>query len=859
MTVSTIVVLVASLVTFGALARPVADWLRLPVSIILALGGATLGFACLYSIAHPGTLLPTEFATVIADLPIGSSLFLYVFLPTLIFQASLEVDVHRVREDLIPIVLLALVAVVVATFGVAAALWPFSGMPLVACLLLASLIATTDPVAVIAIFKDVGAPERLTRLVEGESLFNDAAAISLFLLFSASLIAPASVTTSRIVSDLLLLPIGGAVVGFLAAQLTIQLLALIGEDRVTAVSLSLALPYLAFWVCEQVFDVSGVIAVASAGVTLASLAPGRVTNGTWRYLCTSWEQLASWSSILIFVLASLLVPRLISDIDPYDFVLLAIVFLAAIGTRALILFVLLPVLTRVGLRSPPVPLRYRVVVLWGGLRGSVTLALALAVTENAAVPRDIAAFVATLATGFTLVTLFVQGTTLRLLIQSLGLNRLSGVDRAVRDIALNFAAGRVAKVTGEMAGRFENRRGPGEPAAPVAASESGMAERPGGGADAAGLPEAEKVSIALVSLSAQERECVLDHFARGTVAPAIARRLASETKRRLDLARQAGLDGYRASVAQETELAPGDHLAYSAQRRLGISRPLAARLATRFETLIETDLVLTELVRFVGAELKPVLGAATADLVVSALAERAARIERELAAVRLQFPAYVAELERGFVERSARAREAQEISRLRMSGLISLEVERDLLAGLAERERRSRRRPALDLELDTMVLIERSDLFAHLSVAHRANLARMTRPVFAAPGMRIIARGDVGTEAYFIASGAVEIDTGSGIHRLGRGDVVGEMALLFDMRRQADVVAIAYCSLLRLSVSDFRRFLALDPKMRATIETIARQRLGANAASAAGSPTRSSEDPLSADSMNPTQSAPAIS
>ena len=856
MTVSTIVVLVASLVTFGALARPVAEWLRLPVSIILALGGATLGFACLYSIAHPGTLLPTEFATVIADLPIGSSLFLYVFLPTLIFQASLEVDVHRVREDLIPIVLLALVAVVVATFGVAAALWPFSGMPLVACLLLASLIATTDPVAVIAIFKDVGAPERLTRLVEGESLFNDAAAISLFLLFSASLIAPASVTTSRIASDLLILPIGGAVVGFLAAQLTIQLLALIGDDRVTAVSLSLALPYLAFWVSEQVFDVSGVIAVASAGVTLASLAPGRVTNDTWRYLCHSWEQLASWSSILIFVLASLLVPRLISDIDPYDFVLLGIVFLAAIGTRALILFVLLPLLTRLGLRSPPVPLRYRVVVLWGGLRGSVTLALALAVTENAAVPRDIAAFVATLATGFTLLTLFVQGTTLRLLIQSLGLNRLTGVDRAVRDIALNVAAGRVAKVTGEMMGRFEHRRTSADGSTPTAEAEPQAVDRPGGDV-AADLPEAEKVSIALVSLTAQERECVLDHFARGTVAPAIARRLAGETKRRLDLARQAGLDGYRASVALETELSPGDHLAYTAQRRLGFSRPLAGRLATRFETLIETDLVLTELADFVGAELKPVLGAATADLVVTALSERAARIERELAAVRLQFPGYVAELEKGFVERSARAREAQEIARLRVSGLISLEVERDLLASLGERERRARRRPALDLELDTMVLIERSDLFAHLSEAHRADLARMTRPVFAAPGMRIISRGDVGTEAYFIASGAVEIDTGSGIHRLGRGDVVGEMALLFDMRRQADVVAIAYCSLLRLSVADFRRFLSLDPKMRATIEAIARQRLGANAANAAGSAARGSGDTSPAEAIGPATTAPA--
>ncbi|MEX6505700.1 cation:proton antiporter [Jiella sp. M17.18] len=833
MTVSTVVVLIASLVAFGALARPVAERLRLPVSIILALGGATLGFAALYSLAHPGTLLPIEFASVIADLPIGSSLFLYVFLPTLIFQASLEVDVHRIREDLIPIVLLALVAVVVATFGVGLALWPFAGMPLVACLLLASLIATTDPVAVIGIFKDVGAPDRLTRLVEGESLFNDAAAISLFLLFSVMLTAPGSLGAAGIVADLLVLPLGGALVGFLAAQLAIKLMGLIGEDRVTAVSLSLALPYLAFWVAERVFDVSGVIAVASAGVTLASLAPGRVANGTWRYLCSSWEQLASWASILIFVLASLLVPRLISDIDGYDVLLLAVVFVAALATRALILFTLFPLLNRLGVPSPPIPVKYRLVVVWGGLRGSVTLALALAVTENAVVPRDVAAFVATLATGFTLATLFVQGTTLRPLIQSLGLNRLSGVDRAVRDIALGVTATRVSQLTAEMATRFGH-------AAQEAASDDaaeGLEPEPAEAAAPApapaALPPRERASIALVSLTARERDCVLDHFGQGTVAPPIARRLLADTRRRLDLARHSGAEGYRAAVEQEIDFTVGDRFAVALQRRLGISRPLSVRLCTRFETLIETALVIDELLRFTDTELKPMLGAATAEAAGVALGERKARIERELAAVRLQFPAYVAELERGFIKRSALAMKMQEISRLRGSGMISQEVERDLLASIAERARQARRAPPLDLELDTAVLIDRCDLFAKLAPHHRSELARYLRPFFAGPGMTIITRGDVGADAFFIASGAVEIDTGSAIHRLGRGDIFGEMALLLDMRRQADVRSIAYSTLLRLTVADFQRFLSLDPRLRAEIEATARQRLGANAAEAA--------------------------
>ncbi len=103
-----------------------------------------------------------------------------MFLPLLVFQAGIATDVRQVIEDAAPILLLAIVATLVTTAVIGLALSPISGMPLVACLMLGSIVATTDPVAVIGIFHDVGAPSRLTRLVEGETLLNDAAAITLF-------------------------------------------------------------------------------------------------------------------------------------------------------------------------------------------------------------------------------------------------------------------------------------------------------------------------------------------------------------------------------------------------------------------------------------------------------------------------------------------------------------------------------------------------------------------------------------------------------------------------------------------------------------------------------------------------------
>lgn len=819
--------LIAAVVAFGALARPLSSRLQVPVSIVLALGGATLGFASAYSIAHPGSLLPTDFALFITDLPIGSNLFLYVFLPTLLFQSALGVDMHRVREDLLPIIALALVAVIAATIGVALALWPFSGMPLLACLLLASLIATTDPVAVIAIFKDVGAPERLTQLVEGESLFNDAAAIALFLIFSAAIVSPASLTVADAALDFLLLPLGGAALGFLIALIFLSLLKLIGDDRLTAISLSLAVPYFCFWGAEHMLHVSGIIAVVTAGVTLATLAPGRMTTDTWRHLAETWEQLASWSAILIFVLTSLTIPRLLGKAEPFHLVLLGIVFVAALLARALVLFGLLPLLTRLGL-SAEVSRPYRIVVLWGGLRGSMTLALALAVTEHPGIPDETAGFVATLATGFTLMTLLVQGTTLRPLIQRLGLNRLTGVDRVLRDMALDVTATRVGRFSRDMAQRFQVDGAVAEGAEDAALAEevatTASAER---AADA--LTEAERVAIALVSIGLRERETVLEHFAMGTVAPRIAQRLSAEARRRLDMARADGIEGYRRANREEIEFLWLDRVAFSLQRRFGYSRLLSLRLSVRFETLIETSLVVSELLMFVESDLRPVVGVGTLDTATDALRERLALIEREIDAVRLQYPAYVVALERAVIARSARAREAMELAHLRRSGLISSEVERDVLLTLSERDDADTLSPPLDLGLDTRDMIDRCDLFSPLSPDDRTDLEQFLKPFFAAPGMRIITRGEVGDAAYFLLSGAVEIDTGATVIRLGRGEVFGEMALLFDMKRQADATAIAYCTLLQLSLADFQRFLSMHPTLRAAVETVGQRRRDENA------------------------------
>ena len=260
---------------------------------------------------------------------------------------------------------------------------------------------------------------------------------------------------------------------------------------------------------------------------------------------------------------------------------------------------------------------------------------------------------------------------------------------------------------------------------------------------------------------------------------------------------------------------------------------MSRRLADRFERLVALSLVIDRLTLYARAELRPLLGAEPVEAAIATLSERQELLEREISALRLQYPQYVEKLEGWIVARATHAFQAGEIDRLHQAGVISEEVARSLLGELEGEGAIAASSPPLDLELDTMRLIERCDLFSDLSQDDRTDLARFLRAYFVAPGEPVIRTGERGDAAFFIASGAMEVETGNARFRLGSGDVFGEMALVFNMPRQADVNAIAYSSLLRLSAQDFERFLARHPQLRSSIEAIARRRLALNESNAA--------------------------
>jgi CPA1 family monovalent cation:H+ antiporter len=810
----------ATLLVVVAVSQPLAVRLKLSPVVLLAVIGVAIGAGSIVLVHSPLSARFGDVAGTFANLPVSSETFVYVFLPLLVFDGAITSDVRRMLEDAAPILMLAVVATVVTTGVVGVALWPFSGLPLVVCLLLGSVVATTDPAAVIAVFRDVGAPARLTRLVEGEALLNDAAAIVMFVVLLGMIVSGREPDIVGGAAQFVASFLGGAALGVVAGRAFLQLIPWTRDDRLAEATLTVALAYLVFIGAEHVFHVSGVVAVLASGLTVSAFGRSRITPYNWSFITDLWAQIAFWAHSLVFVLASILVPRLLIDVQFHDLVLIAVLLGAAFGARLLVLFLLLPLLSLAKL-TQPISTAYKIAIAWGGLRGALTLVLALAVTENRALAPEVQRFVAVLATGLVLFTLLVNGTTLRAVIRLLRLDRLSPVDQALRDRVLALSYAEIAEAM-TAAGR-EHEISPSALSSALAPYQAGIAAAKARGADEAGLTDHERLAIGLVALGNQERMLALEIMAERAASPVTVQALLRNAEALGEGARSGGRLGYKRGAEAALAFPFSFRAAYFLYRRLGIVRFLADRLGDRFEMLLMTRLMIQELAGPHAARSRSIFGERVVELIDSILKERLKRTTAALDALRRQYPQYAAALEARFLRQSALRREMGRYDALFKEGLIAPEVYEDL-KGSVENTQARETRPRFDLGLDTRKLIGRLELFADLNDQQLERVQKLLRPRFVAPRELIVREGDKGDACYFIASGAAEVVFPGRRIPLGTGDLFGEMALLTGMTRQADVVAMTYCRLLVLRKVDFDRFMQDNRDIRLAIHKIAASR-----------------------------------
>jgi CPA1 family monovalent cation:H+ antiporter len=369
-----------------------ADKLRVPYSVGLVAAGVALALG-----------------PISVNFPLSKNVVFLVFLPPLVFEAALNIRWPALRRDLPVVVTLAFAGVAVSAGVVAAGMHFIIGWSWVGATLFGSLIAATDPVSVIALFKETRVSDRLHLLVESESLLNDGVAAVLFAV-ALQYASGEALTAPGIAVEIARSVAGGVAAGGIVAG---ALLFVAGRttDKLVEITLTTLAAYGSFLLAEY-FHLSGVLASLTAGLVVGNVGSrGTITEanriGVWAF----WEYAAFLANSLIFVLIgghSAGLP-LIPIWKPA--LVASLIILVA---RAVAIYPLSALFARSALRIDP---RHQHVLVWGGLRGALALALALGL------PVDLPQRGAIVLTAFAVVaiSIFGQGLTMPLLLRALGL------------------------------------------------------------------------------------------------------------------------------------------------------------------------------------------------------------------------------------------------------------------------------------------------------------------------------------------------------------------------------------------------------------------------------------------------------
>ncbi|MFA5665123.1 cation:proton antiporter [Castellaniella sp.] len=811
----------AGLLALISFMPPLAGRLRLPYSVLLAVVGFVLGVIIHVHGWAPGVI--GDYLDTLQHFEVSSETFLFVFLPVLLFETALATNIRRLMDDISPILVMAVVAVVVCTVAVGVSLSAISSYGLVACLMLGAIVATTDPGAVVSIFREVGAPRRLTNLVEGEALFNDAASIALYTVLVAALIDGSPISELTIVKDFLISFLGGGLAGFVMGSGATMLFRWLRGWPAAEITLTVALAYLAFFISEYYLDVSGVVATVIAGLVVGSNGRTRMSPTTFEQLEGAWGQFGFWANSLIFLLAAMLIPRMMAEITWVEVFLILVLYVVTMAARALVVFGLLPLMGRLRLSTQVSP-AYRTVMLAGGLRGAVSLALALAVTEQSAILHVDRQFIAVATTGFVLLTLFVNGMSLRALITRLGLNQLSPVDRALRDQAQVVELAVLRDRIDEVA-RNEHI------VAPVLERLHAVFDAGQAGVDAAQLHQLsddEKVAVGMGILAGREEELYFDNLKEQLLGWRTAEALLARAERLSDAVRARGLAGFEAALAADLQYSRSLRLAVWVHHLTGWQFWLVRGLTRRFGLLMAKWSVARRLIPFARSDVQPLLGEAVTDIIIKAHQRRLDLLEEALQALVLQYPRYAQTLQEAYLARMARTFERLRYRDMLGQNLISGETYADLIRQVEARWGPLERYGQLDITLSAEVLVSRVSFFEGLDEALRAAIVKALKPRLVLPGQEIVPRVRRSRAMVIVASGAVLLDLPDGTTaELGSGQIFGEIALVMDRDFEARARSLGYSRLLMLPEADFRRLQQQYPALRERIEAIVHQRMRA--------------------------------
>ena len=421
---------IISLMT-GAIMKFVLRKNTFPYTVGLFCFGILLGVMCRSGVLNDTGILRVSIESVGS---ISPDLILYIFLPILIFDAAYELDIHIFRKSLLNASILAVPGVIVALLLTAAMIMGMAGfMPGMEmwnwqyALMFGALISATDPVAVVALLKELGTSKRFSTLVDTESLLNDGTGIVMFMLFFTAATAGGSTTWGTIPMEFCKVVAGGILLGYAGARLTFWFIHQIKGDLLVQISAVTLATYVTFFIAEGLLHVSGVIALVAFGLTLTYVGKPRLKPEANRFMENFWELAGYIANTLIFILVGVVIAMRV-DISWTGLLACVCIYIGINVIRLFVIFLFYPLMKRCGYG---LTIRECILLGWGGLRGALGLTLALVVSICPGIPDEIRKQVLFYTAAIVTLTLLLNATTVRRLLNRLGMSCAQSAKRVI--------------------------------------------------------------------------------------------------------------------------------------------------------------------------------------------------------------------------------------------------------------------------------------------------------------------------------------------------------------------------------------------------------------------------------------------
>ena len=803
MPLSEIILIIMGLLTIAMTAAVICRNIPVPYTVFLVVLGVLIGWLAR---SYPRFELLLQFQ-------LTPDLVLFLFLPALIFEAAFNLDARQLLKDLAPVMALAIPALLISTAIIAAGLWLVLDMQIIMALLFGALISATDPVAVITLFKELGVPHRLTILVEGESLLNDATAIVLFNIILGLALTGAAVgmaDAGGAVAEFIRVFLGGILVGALIGVAVSEFLYRLRAGLNSYMIMSIVLAYSSFAIAEHILHVSGVMAIVSGAVSLGVFGVSRIPQSATAMVKDTWDVIALVCNSLLFLLVGLSVDvmRLLDRAE-----VIAVAILLVLLSRAAAVYSMVPATIRL-FHLPHVSLGERHIMWWGGLKGGLAIAIVLSIPEE--VPAKPLLLDMTL--GVVLFLLLINAATIRPLIHALGIDRLTEDEKAelkhgllhMRQQADNVleqfhAAELISRGTGQLIrGNLKK----------VFLSDDFKSER---------QQDLRYLFISALRVELEELKHLRD-------MGLLRHYTYLEIKNTLQRDREAWLANPEAFKYEEKDGSPGifsrieNHLLKRLREHdwaSGIlSRYQYLRLSNSLQRDIAGVLICSRVLEHLrnDEEYTPEIY----EPIEKMYCERMDRRKQYLRRIAAEFPDFYLRFETRLFSRVAlinsliRAEQAHQNGEIGSRAYIDIRqrAQRALLA-----------LPSISIpvpKLKSIDLIETVPLLHGLSHDLLARIVAVSRPVTFLSGDVIIGENEKGDALYIISRGLVYVyrggDENTHIAELRDGDFFGEVALLGEQIRTATVRAESPATLLRISRRDILSLAGEQPELKERLE-----------------------------------------